>query len=69
MYADDIVMLTPSISAFQDLLHVCEAELAWLDMSLHASESMSVMRIDPRHKYKCCELTTMDGHETVVKHY
>jgi len=46
MYADDIVMLAPSISALQDLLHVSEgeAELAWLDMSLDASKSMS-MRI------------------------
>jgi len=61
MYADDIMLLAPSISALQDLLHVCEAELAWLDMSLDARKSMS-MRIGPRHKYKCCELTTMDGH-------
>jgi len=58
MYVEDITLLSPSISALQNLLHVCEAELAWLDMSLNASKSMS-MRIGPRHKYKCCELTTM----------
>jgi len=34
IFADDIVLLAPSISALQDLLHICEAELAWLDMSL-----------------------------------
>ena len=62
MYADDIVLLAPSISALQDLLHICEAELAWLDMSLNANKSTS-MRIGPRHKHKCCELTIMDGHE------
>jgi len=54
MYADDIVLLAASMSALQDLLHVCEAELVWLDMSLNASKSMSGMRIGPRHKYKCC---------------
>jgi len=58
MYADDIVLLAPSISPFQDLLHVCEVELALLDMTVNASKSMST-RIGPRHKYKCCELTTM----------
>jgi len=43
------VFLAPSISALQDLLHVCEVELAWLDISLNATKSMS-MRIGPRHK-------------------
>jgi len=62
MYADDIVLLAPSISALQDLLHICEVELAWLDMSLNTSKSIG-MRIGPRHKHKCCELTTMDRHE------
>jgi len=45
VYADDIVSLAPLISTLQDLLHVSEAELAWLDMSLNASKSMSGMRI------------------------
>jgi len=63
MYAYDIVLLAPSISALQDLLRVCEAELAWLDMSLNARKSMS-MRIGPRHKYKCCDLTTMKYERT-----
>ena len=62
LYADDIVLLAPSISAIQDLLHACEIELAWLDMSLDASKTTS-MRIGPRYKHKCSELTTMDGHE------
>ena len=48
----------------QDLLRVCETELAWLNMSLNASKSMS-MRIGPRRKHECCELTTMDGHEVL----
>ena len=62
MYADNIGLLAPSISTLQDLLHIFEAELAWLDMSLNASKSVS-MHIDPKHKLKCFELTTMNGHE------
>jgi len=33
-----------------------------LDISLNASKSMGI-RIGPRHKHNCCELTTMDGHK------
>jgi len=62
MYADDIVLSAPSISALQDLLHICGAKLAWSDMSTNASKSM-MMRIGRRHKHKCCQLITMDGHE------
>jgi len=32
LYTDDILLLTPSISALQLLLSVCEQELEWLDM-------------------------------------
>jgi len=41
---------------------MCEAELVCLDMALNASKSMSI-RIGPRHKHNCCELTTLDGHK------
>jgi len=60
MYADDIVLLAPS--ALQELLHICEAELVCVDMSLNAGKSMGI-RNCPRHKHNCCELTTMDGHK------
>ena len=57
IYADDIVLLAPSISALQG-----EAKLVCLDMALNASKSMGI-RIGPRHNHNCCELTTMDGHK------
>jgi len=50
MYADDIVLLGPSISAPEDLLRLCATKLARLDMSHNASKSMS-MRIGHRHKH------------------
>jgi len=42
LYADNIVLLAPSISALQDLLHVCEVELAWLDIMI-----CHLMRVNP----------------------
>ena len=32
MYADDIILLAPSVSALQHLLDVCESELQYLDV-------------------------------------
>ena len=34
LYADDIVLLAPTVTSLQELLHVCETELAWLDMPI-----------------------------------
>ena len=35
IYADDIILLAPSIESLQNMLWICEKELAWLDMSLN----------------------------------
>jgi len=34
MYADDILLLTPSVTALQKLLWVCEQELDSIDMAI-----------------------------------
>jgi len=62
MYADDIILLAPSVSALQRLLHVCEAELHWLDMSINVNKSACI-RIGPRYEESCCNLVTTDGRE------
>ena len=33
LYADDILLLAPTVTSLQQLLHVCETELAWLDVN------------------------------------
>jgi len=38
LYADDILLVAPSITALQRLLFLCEQELTWLDMSLNAKK-------------------------------
>ena len=50
LYADDILLLSPS--RLQHLLHKCEVELAWLDMSINFSKS-SCLRIGPRNDVVC----------------
>ena len=31
LYADDILLLAPSITALKQLVFICESELSWLD--------------------------------------
>ena len=35
LYADDILLISPSITNLERLLHRCEHELSWLDMSIN----------------------------------
>jgi hypothetical protein len=39
MYADDILLLAPSVVALQKLLLICEEEISLLDMAINASKS------------------------------
>ena len=40
LYANDILLLSPSISQLEKLLSVCERELAWLDMAIDFKKVM-----------------------------
>jgi hypothetical protein len=60
LYADDIILLAPSVSALQKLLHICESELAALDMAINAKKT-ACMRIGARFKAECVDILTIDG--------
>ena len=60
LYADDIVLLAPSVSGLQQLLHVCEKELEQLDMKINVSKSMCI-RFGPRFNVDCAQLTSLYG--------
>jgi len=60
--ADDILLLAPSVTALQQLLHACETELASLDMAINVAKS-SCMRIGPRHSDKCMNIRTVTSRE------
>ena len=63
-YADDILLLAPTVSALQHLLNVCQCELQYLDMVINAKKSVCT-RFGPRYKQPCSNLLTLDGHEIV----
>jgi hypothetical protein len=60
LYADDIVLLAPSVDALQKMLVLCEKFLSDLDMALNASKSVC-MRIGPRFRDECSPLVTSKG--------
>ena len=61
LYADDILLLSPSVTRLQHLLHKCEVELAWLDMSINFS-IYSCLLIGPRNDVVCATVTSSTGH-------
>jgi len=42
LYTDDILLLASSISELEKLLHACENELLWLDMSINFKSASSL---------------------------
>ena len=62
MYADDIVLLSPSVTALQELLHVCEGVLQNLDLFINPKNAHVCMRIGPRYKYvSCYDIVSSNG--------
>ena len=39
LYADDILLISPSVVYLEQLLHACERELHWLDMAINFDKS------------------------------
>ena len=60
IYADDIILLAPTVQSLQGMLQVCERELAWIDMSLNTKKSLC-MRFGPRYNAKCHDICTANG--------
>ena len=42
LYADDILLLAPSIRELQLLLQTCEAELIYLDMTINVNKKATI---------------------------
>jgi len=57
VYADDIILLSPSVSALQHLLDACESELHYLDISINVNKSVCT-RVGSRHAQPCRNLFT-----------
>ena len=55
LYADDILLLAPSITKLEKLLHACEEKLTWLDMKINVRISCC-LRIGPINHVNCAEV-------------
>ena len=57
---DDILLLAPTIRELQRLLHICESELIYLDMTINAKKSCCI-RIGPRNRAVCAPICCSFG--------
>jgi len=39
LYADDVILLAPTVHALQLLVNICDCELTFLDMAINARKS------------------------------
>ena len=60
LYADDIILLAPSVDALQKLLSLCELHVGRLDMALNPKKSVCV-RIGAHYRDECVCLSTLSG--------
>jgi len=58
-YADDILLLAPSVSSLQRILSLCEAQLELLDMHVN-TKKCSRIRFGPRFNVKCNSISMID---------
>ena len=60
MYADDLILLTPSLVELQRMVDFCCKELAEIDLKLNNAKS-TCMRIGPRWHRPCSPILTDNG--------
>jgi Reverse transcriptase (RNA-dependent DNA polymerase) len=60
VYADDIILLAPSVTALQRLVTVCDSILQSLDLAINIKKSVCT-RIGPRCNAPCANIVTSDG--------
>jgi len=60
LYADDILLIAPSVSGLQTLVNICETELMNVDMSINVKKSVCI-KVGPRFNAKCVNITSISG--------
>ena len=59
-YADDILLIAPTVMSLQTLVTICETELQELDMQINATKSACI-RIGPAWKTYVSNIETCGG--------
>ena len=60
LYADDILLIAPSVTGLQTLVNICETELINIDMSINAKKSACI-RFGPRFNVTCQNIISLNG--------
>ena len=60
LYANDILLMSPTITGLQNLLSACQELLDSLDMVINTKKSRC-MRTGPRYDKSCANIVTSDG--------
>jgi len=60
LYADDIMLISPSICRLEKLLHICKKEPHWLEVAINFKKSCR-LRIGSRYDTHCMNLRSMTG--------
>lgn len=59
MYADDLMLISSSVTELQSMLRHCSKELSLIDLQINSKKSCA-LRIGPRFKTKCVALTVQN---------
>ena len=62
MYADDILLLSPSVVVLQQLLRVCENALRNLDLVINSKKSVC-LRIGPLCNNVCSDIVSLNQYK------
>ena len=60
LYADDILIIAPSVTALQSIVYMCERELNRLDLLVNVKKSCC-MRVGPRNDASCAAILCDDN--------
>jgi len=60
LYADCILLLSPSVECLRQLIFICETAINSLGLSLNYRKSV-YMRMGPRHSVHCAKIKTING--------
>jgi hypothetical protein len=61
MYADDLILMSPSVTVLQKLFEIVKEDLTALEMTINPSKSARSIRFGPRYEAMCANITANDG--------
>ena len=67
MYADDLLLLSPSVTYLERIIRIAEEELSCLELSINASKATCV-KIGARYNVNCAEIITCTGNSIPLFH-